>query len=489
VERLTIAIDEILTADHGPEIYWTWRVLLSGIGWAWEQVQLDSGREIDIAYVLDAESAPAARLCIQADSKAWMCPGALRLDSVSSTSGLPMVRYKGYPPPSGVTRASNGQSLSLHDIVFDVFWLVTGQEERHWPQDQHGFYDLTDSPISAELLNRQALASEIERWVEELLSEAGLRPPIHRWPNGRRAAAIVGHDVDYPLVKRWLEPIRLLSRRGRGGLGPAFGVLAGRHTHWNFENWIALEDQLNIRSTFYFCARKGSVLEYALGVPDPFYGVGSKPFRRLFRRLHDAGFEIGLHSSYLAYQDLDKFVGEKAHLEDACEQEISGNTHHYWHLNPVDPEETLLMHEAAGLRYSISLVHDRYVGWRRCLSHPFYPYHEGERRELATLQIPLGWMDDQLFGRRRFNPGDRWTVLETLVDTVVRQRGCLVADVHNYVFDDILYPGWVELFRTLWGYLVDRSDFWFATARQAEEHWRLRHESVLSRSIGLEARI
>jgi hypothetical protein len=384
-------------------------------------------------------------------------------------------------------QVDDGRVTCRRDLIFDVFWLVTGQEERHWPRDRHGFFDLTSTWVLRAQALRQALASQISGWLERTLLDLGCPPPTPRWPGGKRAAAGAGHDVDYPEVVRWLEPLRIVMRQGRPGLQPALEVLAGRRSHWHFSDWVEFEKRLQTRSAFYFVARRGSLFEYAAGTPDSFYDVTSRRFQRVLRSLIEAGFEVGLHASYLAYQSREKFAAEKHRLEEASGHPVAGNRHHYWHLNPHDVEETLLIHEHVGLAYDSSLIHERYLGWRRGLAHPFFPFHQQQRRELRTLQVPVAWMDDQLFGHWNDGQGDRFQALQELADRAALVGGCLLVDVHDYVFDDVLFPGWRQAYRRLWEHLLGRGDFWIATPAEIAGHWAARHAALVQASHGLQA--
>jgi hypothetical protein len=483
VKRLRIAIDRRLTAEHGPEIHWTWRLLLTGIGWTWEEVTLDSA--CDVAYVSEPAQAPKARLCIRANPAAWTRPAVYCLDRVERCNGVMLLRFEGDRAMADPIRVDQDRVICHRDLVFDTFWLVSGQEERHWPQDRHGFFDLTGTAVLRDHVLRQAMASHTIAWLQKTLLNLGCPPPVPRWPHGKRATAGVGHDVDYPEVKRWLEPFRIAARQGVQGLGSALDILVGRRHHWHFSEWVEMEKHLETRSTFYFVPRQGSLLEYATGRPDPFYDVTSERFRRLFRYLSEEGFEVGLQASYQAYQSKDKFAAEKQRLEEAIGRPVVGNHHHYWHLNPDDLEQTLLIHEQVGLEYDSSLVHDRYLGWRRGLSWPFFPFHQGERREVRTLQIPTAWMDDQLFGQQVHNPGVPWENLRALADRAAEQGGSLHIDIHDYVFDDALFPGWAATYRRLWEHLLDRGDFWFATSAQIAKHWIARYTALVQASRGL----
>ncbi len=483
---IRIALDPGLTQHYGAEIHWVWRLLLTTCGWGWQEVTL--GEPCDIAWVCKPQDALSARLVILANPCAWPQPSRHRLANVAHVNSVSFPVYQGEHEPHPVEAWQNGQIVCLRDLIFDVYWLATGQEERHYPRERHGFYLLENTLYYQEHLPLLALASQIAHWLEKTLRGLGYPEPLPRWPSGKRAAVAVGHDVDYPEVLRFLEPLRKVTRWGVKGVRPALEVVRGHRSHWHFADWVTLERSLELRSAFYFVARKGSLFRYAWGVPDPFYDITTQKFRQLFQFLQSEGFEIGLQASYLAFQDIKQFEREKALLEEMSRAPVRGNRHHYWHLNPQLPEDTLWMHEKLGFEYDSSLIHDHYLGWRRGLSHPFFPFHPGLRRQLRTLQIPPAWMDDQLFTFGRYNRirPEPLETLKIIADRVAEQGGCLSLDVHEYVYDEQLFPGWRETYRGLLIYLKDRGDFWFETPLMISCHWRNRYCQIRSISYGLD---
>jgi hypothetical protein len=479
---LRLALDPLLDERYAPEIAWTWRYLLTGAGYAWHVCGLDE--PADIAYVADPQRAPATRLIVQATPRLWERRSAPRLAGVAAVDGFVHPLYEGERVDEEMIISEQGRLIINRDIVFDVFWLLTGQEEAHFPKNRHGYIDLTDTPYLRDHIVRQGLASGIGTRFEQLLGDTGIPPGEPRWPHGKRAAAAISHDVDYPEVVRWLEPLRVLLRQGVRSLPAAIDVLTGKRHHWQFDSWLALERDFGAPSAFYFVARRGSLREYALGTPDSFYDIRAPHFRALFRTLIDAGSEIGLHSSYRAYASIEQFAREKHLLEECVGAPIVGNRHHYWHLDPVDPEATLTIHERLGFLYDASLTHDRYIGWRRGSCWPFFPFIRRERRELRTLQLPTGWMDSQLFLQHDANPGEPNEMLRDLADRTAAQGGLLLVNIHDYVFDDVLFPGWVATLRRLWEHLSARSDFWMAAPAEIAAHWHARYRRLLASSAG-----
>ncbi|MBP1466847.1 polysaccharide deacetylase family protein [Candidatus Chloroploca sp. M-50] len=480
-----IALDPAL-APWRPEVTWTWRTLLTGMGYAWVEQPWGSS-DVDLAYATDPAQAPAARLVIVARPEHWTNPVAQLLAGIVRSPTWEHLRFQGELAEALQVTRHHGTALIERDVIFDAFWLLTGQEERQLPRGKHGYSDLSGSPGVEQGLLRKALASGVGTSLERELVACGLAPGMRRWPVGKTMAAACGHDVDYPEVVRWLEPLRILARQGRRGLKPALDVALGRRTHWHFASWMALEQRFQSRSAFYFVARQGSLIEYARGLPDTFYDVNAPRFRLLLRELAAEGWEIGLHASYLAYTSAEKFGAERAALAVASNTPVVGNRHHYWHLDPADPEATLLMHEQVGLTYDASLTHDRYLGWRRGTTWPFYPWHSGLRRPVRTLQVPTGWMDDHLFGHHVNNPGGRQALLDGLADRVADQEGCLLVDVHDYVYDDALFPDWAATYARLWETLFSRGDVWFATPAELAAHWVARAKTLEQASSGLSA--
>jgi hypothetical protein len=482
MQRIRISIDPLLTEKYYSEVSWTWRFLLSGMGISWEEVSW--GETADIVYAVDPGSGPRGSLIVQARLPFWEDPSHWKLASVSAADGFSHPVFEGVVEPSPAWETADGRTRVYHDVIFDIFWLLTGQEEASWPRDKHGWLNLSNTVHQREKLLLRGLVSEIGCWLEQQVSGMGFTL-LPRWPGGRKAAACVGHDVDYPEIVRWLEPARILMGGHPQRLAAASAVLFGRRHNWHFREWVELEKRWGPGSAFYFVPRKGSIVEYVTTTPDPFYDVGSPRFRDLFRMLADEGFEIGMHASYRACESVVNFRREKEHLERASGGSVDGNRHHYWHVDPLDPEGTLLMHEQAGFRYDSSLVHECYLGWRRSSSWPFFPFLQKQKREIRTLQIPTGWMDIHAFRHAADNPGIGIQTLTELAGTVARQSGCLMLDIHDCYFDDFLYPGYLEMYEKLWDHVFSTGLFWMARPIDIANHWIARYNSILGDSRGL----
>ncbi|HJU90496.1 MAG TPA: hypothetical protein VJ672_13995, partial [Gemmatimonadaceae bacterium] len=118
-----------------------------------------------------------------------------------------------------------------------------------------------------------------------------------------------------------------------------------------------------------------------------------------------------------------------------------GNRHHYWHLDPSAPHDTLAMHEEAHFQYDSSLAFEMQPGFRRGICHPFRPYHPGERRALRVVQLPPTWMDDH-FDRRLARNGITAPdeVARALLDVVRDTGGVAVVNYHERGMNADFFP-------------------------------------------------
>lgn len=434
---LRVAIDRTL-APSVSEVSYALRTLLRTAGYASELRWSDDAAESDVYY----GNEPSPRAAVRIPAVGWSFASA-SVREPSATERVGRARYLVFDGEAAVA-ARHGES-DLHfarDIVFAAFWFLTGAREATYPRDQRDNLSLDASVIVRDDLLSDPLVSRYATALREHFSALGIASLRPAWAsNGHLAAFSFTHDVDYPQIIRWIEVPRLLASRGIGGISSAIGVATGANHFWTFDEWVQFERCHGARPTFYFMARQGSLLQYALGTPDDFYDVRTPAFQRLFGELKDAGCEIGLHASYLAHTSAEMLRTERERIEVAAGVRVSGNRHHYWHLDPADPNETLRRHEQAGLRYDSSLGLEFYPGFRRGICHPFRVFHPGERRELRVVQLPPAWMDDH-YDRRLVRNGiaDPDASAKAILDAARATGGIAIVDYHSRGMNADFYP-------------------------------------------------
>lgn len=437
-------------AAEAPEVCYAFRTLLRVAGYAWEFVwhpgETALSEPIDICYGPGWNEVPA-RIRIRSSDLSFRHADAAILTDVQYREGLPFLRFTANEQPAMLWQDDEVHVAS--DIVFAAFWLLTGAGEALYGRDRHGNLDLRGLPVLNHDLLRNPAVSIWGAWIRKYFTDRGRVSSQPAWASGSHPAFAFSHDVDYPEMLRAVEMLRALIIPG-GGIPLAWRALRGTSHFWQFAEWVRLAAEFGTRPAFYFMARRGSIREYLSGTPDAFYDIGSPRFHGLFRSLREHGCEIGLHASYNAYRDVGTLVREREALEQAADVHVPGNRHHYWHLNPADPGETLAFHEQAELTYDSSLGLEFYPGYRRGICHPFRVFDPRERRELRTIQLPPAWMDDH-FGRRLERNGitDPDRVARDLLDAARRSSGVVVVDYHARGMNREYFPrygAWLEQF-------------------------------------------
>jgi FemAB-related protein (PEP-CTERM system-associated) len=329
-----------------------------------------------------------------------------------------------------------------NDIISACYWLLTGVPESDYARDRWDNLHLKGTFFLENALAARPLVSIYGFMLRKHLAQLGYAPLVPPWITPEaNAAFVLSHDVDYPQMIRWIECLRLLRKRGLKSFSSISGVLRGTNNFWKFSDWVEFEKRLGVRPSFYFMARQGSLLQFAMGTPDGFYDVRAPEFRQLFRYLKDEDCEIGLHASYHAYRSVEQLRREKEVLEEAAGVAVEGNRHHYWHLDPAAPHETLLKHEQAGFLYDSSLALEFYPGFRRGICHPFRVFHQVERRELKIVELPPAWMDDHFDRRLLYNEiADPDAYASDLVKAAQASNGVIVVDYHPRGMNSDFYP-------------------------------------------------
>ncbi len=300
---------------------------------------------------------------------------------------------------------ADGVTLDI-DVLGGSFFLLTRYEELVLAdRDEHDRF-----PASATVAARAGL---LRRPIVNEYLELLWLALHHVWPSlERRPLAFEvrpSHDVDWPLTgERDLR--RVLRRTAADAVvardpGAALRRLAGyagrsvgRHD-WDVNNTFDLlmdaSERRGLRSAFYFIA------EHPAGAIDGDYSLDDPWIRRLLRRIHARGHEIGLHASYTTYTDPQQTRRERNRLLQVCDEErigrvrVGGRQHFLRWRNP----STWRNWAEAGLDYDSTLGFVEDVGFRAgvCLEYPVFDLEQ--RRPLGLRELPLVAMEGAALDR------------------------------------------------------------------------------------------
>ncbi len=379
----------------------------------------------------------------------------------------------------------NGDENETHiwnDIVLSCFYLLSGWEEQFLRRDRRDRHQVRESLLYREKILHHPVVNQYSTTLREIFGAS--HNPVALWPSNKKYAIALSHDVDYPEMIKWIEVLRYLAKyKMRSKLTKVMDILCGRENFWRFQDWVSLESRHGLKSAMYFCGAKGNLLRYFLGVPDPFYDVRQPQFKEVLNYLVQNGFEAGMHSSYLAYRSVDRFLKEKKTVEESLRRPVFGNRHHYWHMNPDNLSETAVMQGEIGLLYDCSICFAQRSGFRLGICSPFRLYDPVRQGPVSVLELPTSLMDDHLFkyfGVSNFS--EPQYEVDALIDSAREHGGLFFADYHVRGFNETFYPKWVESYEYILRKIREKGDFYSDTPLNIAKFWEKREEDILRES-------
>ncbi|MCL4503291.1 MAG: hypothetical protein M1438_15805, partial [Deltaproteobacteria bacterium] len=209
------------------------------------------------------------------------------------------------------------QDFELPDDLADLILGIT--ETQMANVDDQG---LTDSGHNQPSCSRGLLEPVINQWMAEKISRTSASPPVSLWPDGKRFAVCLTHDVDFvsfapSCLLRAAGTIFRHVLQGKSGSGrllidavkiglKAASRLVPRKQERFFEPWMEAEDRYGFRSTFFFFPDQASTYHPLDG---PFYHFHDKvefygdfiSVAQLMRELEKRGCEVGLHGTFESF--------------------------------------------------------------------------------------------------------------------------------------------------------------------------------------------
>ena len=279
------------------------------------------------------------------------------------------------------------------------------------------------------------------------------------WPNNKTFAVCLTHDVDrvkktyqyFTHFVKTLKPYHL------------FSIFQNEEPYWNFEGIIEIENKYKVKSTFFFLneTKPPDLLHpqrWALSIGR--YNFHEEKITGIIQKLHDGGWEIGLHGSYESYNDKDLLKKEKKELEDVLGDDVTGIRQHY--LNLKIPK-TWKIQEEVGFKYDATFGYRDSLGFRDKKYCPFHPLNN------AFLAIPLAISDGALFSNYK-NEAEIRKICLSLINTAETQKGLLTILWHQRVFNENEFPYWSTVYENLIEECKKRGA-WITTAGEIEQWW------------------
>ena len=356
---------------------------------------------------------------------------------------------------------------------------LTREEERRAAPDQHGNFPHAGSTLAQlGLLESPFLHDDIAA----LCAQHGETPA--RWPNGRRFAACLTHDVDRIVQRPWRERVRLIARLYKrthplrllrwSFSAAVYGAqaLLGATNLAPYDFWLEEEGRHGFHSTFF-------VLPEQLEQPTPhdhYYRYRdivqllseSMTFTAATRRVRELGWEIGLHGSYGSAFNTGILRGEKERLEGMLGEPVSSVRQHFLRFNiDVTPQ----VQADAGFTTDTTLGYSATIGCRAGLAFPYFWPAAGD-----LLEVPLIIQDVGLL-RNSENGGELAGALaraRALIERIADAGGVVTLSWHTHPDS----PGAHACYRALLEMIAELGG-WGCSLGELNAWWRQRRAAVL----------
>lgn len=321
------------------------------------------------------------------------------------------------PGPEYLAQPLIEQTVSGYVVHYDLlgltYWMLTRLEEiGRTDLDNHNRFPATSShAFKHGYLERPV----VDEWLD-ILGQVIER----QWPNlslkQHRFSMKVSHDVDGPAHYGFQGFYGLICtvtgdvlKRGdfkAALLGPWIWLNSKENIHpkdpANTFDWIMDQSEKNgLTSAFYFICGRTDPAKDALYEPE------TPAIRKLMRRIHGRGHEIGLHPSYNTYQTPELIEQEANRLRRVCHEE--GITQTEWggrmHFLRWDQALTLKAWDGANMSYDSTLSYADRPGFRCGTCHEYPAFDLVNDKQLNLRIRPLVAMDCTVIADRYLGLG------------------------------------------------------------------------------------
>jgi len=307
------------------------------------------------------------------------------------------------------------------------------------------------------------------------------------WPEGKQFAVCLTHDVDavseINLQQNMRSIWQLITTIPKRPLGESLrwilihklnalrGLIGQSDQLCDFEKWLDIEKQYGARSTFFFAPETvnlphNSDCMYTYDQLVPFRGE-KHTVAKLMQIMDDEGWEIGLHPSWFAHNNVIEMISQKQQVEAVVGHKIHSVRQHFLKYNHLETPQT---QHSAGFKYDGTIGFNDNIGFRRGTSYPFHSYDLKNEEQLPLIHIPLTAQDGALMLSEkglRLDPDAAVKYVKLMMDAVKDVGGVLTLSWHPHTMNR---PGFWNAYKSVLE-LLKKEDPWFATIGEVGEWW------------------
>lgn len=293
----------------------------------------------------------------------------------------------------------------------------------------------------------------LKPYISEYLLSKGFSA---EYPEQKKFAVVLTHDIDDVYVKlgHIFSAIPNCFRYGnfKGFKSLISGKINKKKSPYiNFQQIIDIEEKYNAKSSFYF-----------LVSPDSDFGNNyyAKDLEPIIKKIIDRDCEIGYHTRYHIYDNVEEIKKEKKTLETITGKKIIGVRNHHLRFKTPDSWNVLAN---AGFSYDSTFHYNDMVGFRNGMCHPYYPFDLNKHKKIEILEIPLVVSDIAFRSFMKTNVSESWDYIKRLIDVVEKNNGVMTILWHSWTYSlPISVAGWfgrewTELYQKILKYCSEKN--------------------------------
>lgn len=241
----------------------------------------------------------------------------------------------------------------------------------------------------------------------------------------------LSHDVDR-IKKHYQYFTNSFKSLFKGNIKNAlyhYSSCFGPEPYWNFPEIMKIEENYGVRSTFFildetipFKAFDRKNWQLSLGR----YKIDNPKIVDAVKTLDKNGWEIGVHGSYLSYNNEQLLKKEKENIENIIGHEIIGTRQHYLNWDKT----TWGIQKNLGFKYDSTWGLTDGIGFKEGKALSFRPFND------YFIEIPLTVMDIPFMATT-----NRWEKFNSILDEIEQKDGVLVINWHHRVYKEKEFPG------------------------------------------------
>ncbi len=362
--------------------------------------------------------------------------------------------------PQGDSVLVPRRTLSL---VVDVAGAAVEQASSE--ADRHGRVPSDVNPLVAAGVEREPIICFAAAALRRAVLGAAGRGPVRLavpWPEGRRWAAAITHDLD--VVDYWpaFTLLRLLElgRKARVGLAAnvmrsAMGAIGRDPVVRSIENVLAQEAARDVVSTWFVLCGTPNLATMRAG--DLTYLPEGNRASGIMKMVAAGEHEIGLHGSFRTMDQPEQFALQRTRLERLVGNRVLGVRQHFMRMRPGQTHSEMAQ---VGFAYDATYGFPDRNGFRLGVADIVSGWDAGGGRASDVDEVPLIWMDRAQSKYQGVEDPAAWIEdARDLLKSCRAVEGAWVGLWHPNLTPALGYPGTDKTFGSLLDVVLSGSPF------------------------------